>query len=118
MNLPQALEIVKDHIRIGKGMELTNGVPEALEMVVEELEQSRKCDEANRQIYLQLRDKLEITQRALELACKVIGRAHKQSYCVEGIKGCNKSLDYECRKCWEEHILNQAKEARDEQTTD
>lgn len=38
MNLPQAIEIVKDHIRIGKGMELVNGVPEALEMVVEELE--------------------------------------------------------------------------------
>ena len=48
MNLPQALEIVKDHIRIGKGMELTNGVPEALEMVVEEL---------------------VVTQKALELAC-------------------------------------------------
>ena len=48
MNLTQALEIVKDHIRIGKGMELTNGVPEALEMVVEEL---------------------EVTQKALELAC-------------------------------------------------
>ena len=49
MNLPQALEIVKDHIRIGKGMELTNGVPEALEMVVEEL---------------------AVTQRALTLACE------------------------------------------------
>ena len=34
MNLPQAIEIVKDHIRIGKGMELDNGVPEALEMLV------------------------------------------------------------------------------------
>ena len=52
MNLPQAQEIVKDHIRIGKGMELTNGVPEALEMVVEEL---------------------AVTQKALELACKFIG---------------------------------------------
>jgi len=49
MNLTQALEIVKDHIRIGKGMELTNGVPEALEMVV---------------------DELESTQKALELACE------------------------------------------------
>ena len=49
MNLEQALEIVKDHIRIGKGMELTNGVPEALEMVVEEL---------------------AVTQKALELICK------------------------------------------------
>lgn len=34
MNLPQALEIVQDHIRIGKGMELTNGVPEALDVMV------------------------------------------------------------------------------------
>lgn len=51
MNLPQAIEIVKDHIRIGKGMELTNGVPEALEMVVEEL---------------------AVTQKALELAEKII----------------------------------------------
>ena len=49
MTLEQALEIVKDHIRIGKGMELTNGVPEALEMVVEEL---------------------AVTQKALELICK------------------------------------------------
>ena len=38
MNLTQALAIVKDHIRIGKGMELSNGVPEALEMVAKELE--------------------------------------------------------------------------------
>lgn len=49
MTLEQALEIVKDHIRIGKGMELTNGVPEALEMVIEEL---------------------AVTQKALELICK------------------------------------------------
>lgn len=42
MNLNEALQIVQDHIRIGKGMELTNGVPEALEMVVEELERYRK----------------------------------------------------------------------------
>ena len=49
MTLEQALEIAKDHIRIGKGMELTNGVPEALEMVVEEL---------------------AVTQKALELICK------------------------------------------------
>jgi len=49
VTLEQALEIVKDHIRIGKGMELTNGVPEALEMVVEEL---------------------AVTQKALELICK------------------------------------------------
>jgi len=38
MDITQALGIVKDHIRIGKGMELNNGVPEALEMVVSELE--------------------------------------------------------------------------------
>ncbi len=43
MNLEQALEIVQDHIRIGKGMGLTNGVPEALEMVVEELVVTRKA---------------------------------------------------------------------------
>ena len=49
MNPPQALGIVKEHIRIGKGMELTNEVPEALEMVVEEL---------------------ELYKRALKLACE------------------------------------------------
>ena len=43
MNLEQALEIVRDHIRIGKGMELVNGVPEALEMVVEELAVTQKA---------------------------------------------------------------------------
>ena len=42
MNLEQALEIVHDHIRIGKGMELVNGIPEALEMVVEELQQYKE----------------------------------------------------------------------------
>jgi hypothetical protein len=51
MTLEQALEIVKDHICIGKGMELTNGVPEALEMVVEEL---------------------AVTQKALGLACGLV----------------------------------------------
>jgi len=54
MNLPQAIEIVKDHIRIGKGMELVNGVPEALEMVVEEL---------------------AVTQKALELACESLANS-------------------------------------------
>lgn len=39
MNMLQALAIVKDHIRIGKGMELDNGVPEALETIVEGLEE-------------------------------------------------------------------------------
>lgn len=51
MNLHQALEIVQDHIRIGKGMFLINRVPESLEMVVEEL---------------------AVTQKALELAEKII----------------------------------------------
>ena len=49
MNLEQALEKVRDHIRIGKGMGVHNRVPEALEMVVEEL---------------------IVTQKALELICK------------------------------------------------
>ncbi len=43
MNLEQAIDITKDHIRIGKGMELVNGVPEALEMVVEELIVTQKA---------------------------------------------------------------------------
>jgi len=34
MDLEQALRITKEHIRIGKGMELTNGVPEALETLL------------------------------------------------------------------------------------
>ena len=51
MNLDLALQIVQDHIRIGKGMFLINRVPEALEMVVEEL---------------------AVTQKALELAEKII----------------------------------------------
>jgi hypothetical protein len=42
MVLEQALEKVRDHIRIGKGMELVNGIPEALEMVVEELQQYKE----------------------------------------------------------------------------
>jgi hypothetical protein len=83
MNLPQALEIVKDHIRIGKGMELTNGVPEALEMVVEEL---------------------EVTQKALELACI-------DAECANPI--CMKN-DTNCNECVKKTYLAQAKEARDE----
>ena len=45
MNLEQALEIVREHIRIGKGMGLTNGVPEALEMVVDELKKYKERSE-------------------------------------------------------------------------
>jgi len=50
MNLPQALVIIKDHIRIGKGMELINGVPEALEMVVLAGEHLRKENERLRAV--------------------------------------------------------------------
>ena len=35
----QAIAIAKDHIRVGYGMELTNGVPEALSILVEAAEQ-------------------------------------------------------------------------------
>ena len=62
MNLEQALEIVRDHIRIGKGMELVNGVPEALEMVV---------------------DELIVTQKALELICKT---KHMYDYYIQKAK--------------------------------
>lgn len=37
------LIIIQDHIRIGKGMGLTNGVPEALERLVERLQQVEKA---------------------------------------------------------------------------
>jgi len=93
MNLPQALEIVKDHIRIGKGMELTNGVPEALEMVAEEL---------------------SVTQKALELACEYLHDA------IEGdCDACPLSDKYldchsvtigDCYARIVEHFLAQAKE--------
>ena len=44
MNLDLALEIVKDHICIGKSMDVEMyQVPEALEMVVEELEVTQKA---------------------------------------------------------------------------
>lgn len=42
MTLEQALEIVKDHIRVGKGMGANYRIPEALEMVVEELQQYKE----------------------------------------------------------------------------
>lgn len=57
MNLEQALEKVRDHIRIGKGMGVHNRVPEALEMVVEEL---------------------IVTQKALELACQKLSEANRK----------------------------------------
>jgi len=86
MNLTQALEIVKDHIRIGKGMELTNGVPEALEMVVEEL---------------------EVTQKALELACEYIGEVD----CPAGIDGfdCGDDTCDNWKNCWLKYFLVQVK---------
>ena len=44
MNIDFALAIVKDHIRIGKGMDIEMyQVPEALEMVVEELGQYKRA---------------------------------------------------------------------------
>ena len=87
MNLTQALELVREHIRIGKGMRLTSGVPEALEMVVEEL---------------------EVTQKALELACEHIG----ENDCPAGkIKGFDCG-DYPCEPinvCWKNYFIAQAK---------
>ncbi len=63
MNLEQALEIVRDHIRIGKGMDMERyQVPEALEMVVEEL---------------------IVTQKALELICKT---KHLYDYYIQKAK--------------------------------
>lgn len=63
MNLEQALEIVRDHIRIGKGMDMEGyQVPEALEMVVEEL---------------------IVTQKALELICKT---KHLYDYYIQKAK--------------------------------
>ncbi len=63
MNLEQALEIVRDHIRIGKGMDMEGyQVPEALEMVVEEL---------------------IVTQKALELICKT---KHMYDYYIRQAK--------------------------------
>lgn len=67
MNLPQSLEIVKEHIRIGKGMELTNGVPEALEMVVAELNRLQVALEAT------IAEK-ELYKKALNLACDMIAK--------------------------------------------
>ena len=74
MNLPQALEIVKDHIRIGKGMELTNGVPEALEIIVEELERLQRCYEVTNESWKELMDELLQHKKALELACDMIAK--------------------------------------------
>jgi len=98
MNLPQALAIVKDHIRIGKGMELTNGVPEALEMVAREL---------------------EVTQKALELAC--IKLTHSSSLCPAFLKKdpnrptcLHLGEKYNCSQCWHDYFLAQAKGGNDE----
>jgi len=82
MDITQALEIVQDHIRIGKGMELTNGVPEALEIVVEQL---------------------AITEKALELAV-VNG---KLCGCCPAIDSCGD--DDNCIDQLSAHFLAQAK---------
>jgi len=88
MNLSQALEIVKDHIRIGRGMELTNGVPEALEMVVEEL---------------------AVTQKALELACEYIGVDDCPACLDNPFVACSQCKDSAFEDCWKKHFLAQAK---------
>jgi hypothetical protein len=99
VNLEQALEIVREHIRIGKGMELVNGVPEALEMVV---------------------DELIVTQKALELACNDIN----EDDCpflygmVDWDKCATCDADPESgASCWLEHYLQQAKEAANDLPT-
>jgi hypothetical protein len=93
MNLPQALELVREHIRIGKGMRLTSGVPEALEMVVKEL---------------------EVTQRALEASCKLFVQYTEfcpGSYCGEDVflkcPSCNETEVFS--DCWRNYHLQQAK---------
>lgn len=80
MNIDLAIEIVKDHIRIGKGMELTNQVPEALEMIV---------------------DELEVYKRALELACD-------DTECVNPF--CMGKENITCSDCTKESYIKQAKE--------
>ena len=94
MNLEQALELVQDHIRIGKGMEF-NGVPEALEMVVEEL---------------------AVTQKALELACERLYDFYEhdcRSLCPIKEDACK--FPYrtigDCWKSIKDWMLTQAKEA-------
>ena len=106
MNLEQALKIVRDHIRIGKGMELVNGVPEALEMVVEEL---------------------AVTQKALELSCEKIA-AESEGFCPVSQDLAGNDFKPECpcggfvgnhvmvddKSCWHDYFLQQAKEAAHE----
>jgi len=79
MNLPQALEIVKDHIRIGKGMELINGVPEALEMVVEELEKYKEQAEIT-----SLMLKTSFTEQEIEYAYNKVIEVYRK--CKAGDK--------------------------------
>ena len=106
MDLEQALKIVRDHIRIGKGMELVNGVPEALEMVVEEL---------------------AVTQKALELSCEKIA-AESEGFCPVSQDLAGNDFKPECpcggfvgnhvmvddKSCWHDYFLQQAKEAANE----
>lgn len=96
MNLNQALQIVKDHIRIGKGMKLVNGVPEALEVVVEEL---------------------NVTQKALELICDFTSEDTDICFWNESGNVANEYGGYDCdlcprqpnNKCTKEWFLQQAR---------
>mgnify|MGYP000946988838 CR=1 FL=1 len=98
MNLEQALEIVQDHIRIGKGMELVNGVPEALEMVV---------------------DELMVMQKSLELANdELFDEMDFKGECPKTWYGINKPectndnffCERDHKSCWRDYFLQQAKE--------
>jgi len=73
MNLSQAIQIARDHIRIGKGMEPTNGVPEALEMVVEELQQYKERAE----IYALMLE-TTFTKRDIEMAYETVIEVYRK----------------------------------------
>ena len=118
MNLPQALEIVQDHIRIGKCMELTNGVSEALEIVVVALEFHTRENKRLQETIKELGDKNIAVLKALELAVE----SEASNFCV--FNGIEKELwpDYckdqpepehkTCVMCWRGYYLAKAGDAK------
>jgi hypothetical protein len=114
VTLEQALEIVKDHIRIGKGMELTNGVPEALEIVVVAFEVQTRENKRLKETVEELEEKNLIALKSLGLAVQ----SDAATYCV--FNGIEKDLwpDYckdpakteraVCVNCWMEYYKAKA----------
>ena len=101
MNLPQALQIVIDHIRIGKGMELVNRVPEALEAVVTQFAEAQAELKRYQDIECELCGEFGIREHIEDLQWQMEQAQQRNEKLFSDIIAIEKNTDYLADKCAE-----------------